>query len=239
MGHFWTRFGSGTTTYAYRCNHCQNIFEKNVDFMEIILPFPHDRLSISLNDLLNCDFGSENMDDRLCRNSNNSNTSEVTICIHTHPEVLIIMLQRNCWKNNSKRINTRVNFPVSRFVPNQGLDNDEMPTEYDHFAAVCHKESKNKTSGHFTAQCKIKGSNGYWIKYNDADFKLNIFINSRNRTRAKVKYHPLAYFVFYIRRDPAVSPEIGLQVQENKTMESVNVNVTLINYPSVHSITNK
>jgi hypothetical protein len=100
---------------------------------------------------------------------------------------------------------------VSGFVPNQGLDNDEMPTEYNLFAAVCHKESRNKTSVHFTTQFKIKGSNGYWIEYNEADFELNNFINSRNGTRAKVKYHPLAYFLFYIRRDPAVSPEIGLQ----------------------------
>jgi hypothetical protein len=70
-------------------------------------------------------------------------------------------------------------------------------------------------SGHFTAQYKIKGSNGYWIKYNNTDFKLNNFIISRNRTRTKVKYHHLAYFLFYIRRDPAVSLKIGLQVQEN------------------------
>jgi ubiquitin C-terminal hydrolase len=100
------------------------------------------------------------------------------------------MLQCICWNNNSEKINTRVNFPESGFVPNQGLDNDEMPTEYNLFAAICHKESRNKTSGHFRAQCKIKGSNGYWIEYNDADFELNNFINSRNRTRAKDKYHP-------------------------------------------------
>jgi hypothetical protein len=74
---------------------------------------------------------------------------------------------------------------VSGFFPNEGLDNDEMLAEYDLFAAVCH-------SGLFTAQCKFKGSNGYWIKYKDADFELNNVINCRNRTRAKVKYHPLA-----------------------------------------------
>jgi hypothetical protein len=73
------------------------------------------------------------------------------------------MLQRSCWNNKSERINTPVNIPVSGFVPYQGLDNDEMPTEYDPFAAVYHKESRNKTSGHLTAQCKIKGSNGYWV----------------------------------------------------------------------------
>jgi ubiquitin C-terminal hydrolase len=101
------------------------------------------------------------MDNRLCKNCYNSNTSEVTTSIHTHPEVLIIMLQRNCWNNNLERINTWVNFPVSGFVPNQGLDNEEMPTEYDLFAAACHKESRNKTSGHFTAECKIKGGNDY------------------------------------------------------------------------------
>jgi hypothetical protein len=83
---------------------------------------------------------------------------------------------------------------VSGFVPNQGLDNDEMPMEYDLFAAVCHKESRNKISGHFTAQCKIKGSNGDWIEYNSTGFALNNFINSRNRTRAKIKYHPLHTF---------------------------------------------
>jgi ubiquitin C-terminal hydrolase len=125
------------------------------------------------------------------------------------------MLQRNCRNNNSERINTQVNFPLRGFVPNQGLDNDEMPTEYNLFAAICHKESRNTTSGHFAAQCKIKVINGYWIKYNNPDFKLNNFINSRNRTKAKVKYHPLAYFLFYIRKDPAVPPEIGLQVHKN------------------------
>jgi hypothetical protein len=104
---------------------------------------------------------------------------------------------------------------VSGFVPNQGLDNDEMPTEYNLFAAICHTESKKLTSGHLTAQCKIKGSSSYWIKYNDTDFELNNFINGRNRTRAKDKYHPLANFLIYIRRDPAVSSEVGLQVQEN------------------------
>ncbi len=66
-------------------------------------------------------------------------------------------------------------------------------------------------SGHFTAQCKIKGSHGYWIKYDDStDFDLINFINSRNRTKAKVEYHPLTYFLFYIRRNLAVSPEIEL-----------------------------
>jgi ubiquitin C-terminal hydrolase len=112
--------------------------------MEIILPIPQDRLSISLNDLLNRDFGMEQLDYRLCQNCNNSNTSEVTTSIHTHPDILIIMLQHECWNSNSERINTQVNFP-SRFVPNQGLDNDEMPTEYNLFAAVCHKESRNWT----------------------------------------------------------------------------------------------
>jgi hypothetical protein len=72
-------------------------------------------------------------------------------------------------------------------------------------------KNQKKTSEHFTAQCKIKGSNGSWIEYDDVDFELNNFINSRNRIRAKVKYHPLAYFLFYLRRDPDVSPEIGLQ----------------------------
>ncbi len=78
MGHFWPWFGSGKTTYTYRCNLCQHISQTNAYFMEIILPFPQDRFSISLNDLLNRDFGMEHMDNRLCKNCNNSNTSEVT-----------------------------------------------------------------------------------------------------------------------------------------------------------------
>jgi hypothetical protein len=83
----------------------------------------------------------------------------------THPDVLIIMLQHNCLNNNSERINTQDKFPVSGFVLNQVLDNDEVPTEYDIFAVACHKESRNESSGHFTAQFKIKGSNGYWIEH--------------------------------------------------------------------------
>ncbi len=122
MGHFWSRFGSGTTAYTYRCNCRQHISERSADFMEIILPFLEDRSSISLNDLLNPDFGTEHLDNRLCKNCNSSNTSEVTTRIHTHPDVLIIMLQHNCWNNNSERINTQVNFPVSGFIPNQGLN---------------------------------------------------------------------------------------------------------------------
>ncbi len=107
-----------------------------MNIMENILPFPQDRSSISLNDLLNRDFGTESMDNRLCKNVYSSNTSEVTTTIHTHLDVLIIMLPHNCWNNKSERINTPVNFPVSGFVPYQGLDNDEMPTEYDPIAAL-------------------------------------------------------------------------------------------------------
>jgi ubiquitin C-terminal hydrolase len=101
------------------------------------------------------------MDYRLCKHCNNSDTSEVTTSIHTHLDILIVMLQRNLWNNKSQKINTQVSFPVTRFVPNQRIDNDDMPTKYNLFAAICHKESRNKISGHFTAQCKIQGSNGY------------------------------------------------------------------------------
>jgi hypothetical protein len=113
MGHFWSRFGSGTTTYTYRYNYCQHISERNADFMEIILPLPQDMSSISLNDLVNCDFGMEHMNNRHCKNCNNSNTSDMTTSIHTRPDVLIIVFQCNCWNNNLDRINTQVNFPVS------------------------------------------------------------------------------------------------------------------------------
>ena len=98
---------------------------------------------------------------------------------------------------------------------NQGFDSVETTTEYDLFAAICHKESKDKTSKHYTAQCKIKDSNNHWIKYNYTNFELNNFINKKNRTKAKVKYYPLVYNLFYIKKSEAVSPEIGLQVQVN------------------------
>jgi hypothetical protein len=158
----------------------------------------------------------EQLDDKLCANCNNSDTSEVTTSIHTHPDVLIIMLKHHEYINNEPgRVNTRVGFPINGFVPNQGLENVETTMEYNLFAAICYKESRDKTSGHYTAQSKIKDSNNHWIEYDDADFSLNNFINQRNRTKAKVKYHPLAYFLFYIKRDPAASPEIGLQVHDN------------------------
>jgi hypothetical protein len=94
------------------------------------------------------------------------------------------------FNNKPGKVNTQDDFPINGFVPNQGLENVEMTMEYDLFAAICHKESRDKTSGHYTAQCKIKDSNNHWIKYNYADFSSNNFINQRNRTKAKVKYHP-------------------------------------------------
>ncbi len=187
LKHFWSRFGSGQTVYTYRCNCCQQISQTNAGFTEIILSFPQDRSPISLNDLIHRDFGMEQLDDKLWTNCNNSDTSEVTTSIHTHLAILIIMLKRHEYINNEpRRVNTQVNFPINGFVPNQGLDNVETPAEYDLFAAICHKESRDKTSGHYTAQCKIKDSNNHWIKYNNADFKSNNFINQRNRTKAKV-----------------------------------------------------
>ncbi len=93
LQHFWSRFGSGQTVYTYRCNHCQQISQTNVDFTEIILSFPRDRSSMSLNELIHRDFEMEQLDDKLCANCNNSDTSEVTTSIHTHLDVLIIMLK--------------------------------------------------------------------------------------------------------------------------------------------------
>jgi hypothetical protein len=75
--------------------------------MEILLSFPQDKKKISLNELIHHDFGMEWLDDRLCANCNNSNTSEVTKCIHTHPEVLSIMLKHHEYINNEQgRVNT-------------------------------------------------------------------------------------------------------------------------------------
>ena len=112
----------------------------NTDFMEIILSIPQDRSQISLNELIHRDFGVEQLDDKLCANCNNSDTSEVTTSIHTHPNVLIIMLKCHEYINNKPgRVNTRVNFPINGFVPNQALDNAERTTEYNLFAAICHK----------------------------------------------------------------------------------------------------
>jgi hypothetical protein len=49
---------------------------------------------------------------------------------------------------------------VSGFVPTQGLDNDEMPMEYDLFATACNKESRNKLQD-ISQQIQDQGSNGY------------------------------------------------------------------------------
>jgi hypothetical protein len=45
--------------------------------------------------------------------------------------------------------------------------------------------------------------------------KLSLPRGISDRTKAKVKYYPLVYFLFYIKKSDAVSPEIGLQVQVN------------------------
>jgi ubiquitin C-terminal hydrolase len=97
---------------------------------------------------------------------------------------------------------------MNGFVLNQGFENVDMSAEYNLFAAICHKESRDKTSGHYTAQCKIKDSSNHWIKYNNGDFVSDNFINQKNRTKAKVMYYPLVYILFYIKKSDAVSPEI-------------------------------
>jgi hypothetical protein len=169
-----------------------------------------------LNELIHRDFGIEQLDDRLCANCNNSNTSEVTTSIHTHMDVLIIILKHHEYINNKqRRVNTQADFLINRFVLNQGFDNVDMTVEYDLFAAICHKESRDKTSGHYTAQCKIKDGNNHWIEYDNAYFMSNNFINQKNRTKAKVVYYPLVYILFYMKKSDAVSPEIGLKVQIN------------------------
>ena len=132
----------------------------------------------------------------------------MTTSIHTHPDVLIIMLKHHEYINNKQgSVNTQVNFPINGFVANQGFDNVDT-AEYNLFAAIYHKESRDKTSGYYTAQCKIKDSNNHWIKYKDADFTSNNFINKK-RTKAKVMYYPLLYILFHIKQN-AVSSEIGL-----------------------------
>jgi ubiquitin C-terminal hydrolase len=137
----------------------------NTDFTEIILSFPQNKSSISLNELIHRDFGMEQLDDKLCANCNNLDSSEVTTSINTHHDILIIMLKRHEYINNKPgRVNTRVDFPINGFVLNQGLHNVEMTTEYNIFAAICHKESRDKTFGHYAAQCKIKDSNNHWIE---------------------------------------------------------------------------
>jgi hypothetical protein len=68
-----------------------------------------------------------------------SNTSEVTTSIHTHPDVLIIMLKHHEYINSKRgRVNTRADFPINGFVPNQGFDNVDTTAEYNLFAAICH-----------------------------------------------------------------------------------------------------
>ena len=145
LQHFWSRFGSGQTVYTCRCNHCQRISQTNADFTEIILSFPQDRSQISLNELIHRDFGMEQLDDKLCANCNNSDISEATTSIHTHPDVLIIMLKHHEYINNKPgRVNTQVDFPINGFVPNQGFDNVERTTEYNLFAAISIKNQEIK-----------------------------------------------------------------------------------------------
>ncbi len=95
--------------------------------LRVCIEFSSRQAKISLNELIHCDFGMERLDDRLCTNCNNLHTSEATTSIHTHPDVLIIMLKFHEHINNKLgRVNTRVDFVINGFVPNQGFDNFDM-----------------------------------------------------------------------------------------------------------------
>ncbi len=153
-------------------------------------------LLISLNDLLNnaFNFGTVVMDPRHCKNCNGSHSLEKTTHIHTHPNVLIILLERI--NNKEERINTKVDFPLTTFIPFQGHDNEGQGKIYDLFAAVNHTQLRSGDGGHFTAQSKNKNTE-YWCEYNDEHFQLNNFVNKKLTNTALAKYHPLAYILFY------------------------------------------
>jgi hypothetical protein len=218
LNHFWQGFGFRSMSTAYRSTHCHQVSVNVATFTEIIVNFnpvlhQNTRSPISLNDLLNnaFGFGMEVMEPRHCKNCNASHSSERTTGIHTHPNVLIIFLEK--FNNKEERINTKVDFPLTTFIPFQGHDNEEQSTIYDLFAAVNHKQSRSGDGGHFTAQCKIKIIE-YWCKYNE-NFQLNNFINKKSTTKALAKYHPLAYILFYKKRETSVTIQIGIQAQQN------------------------
>jgi ubiquitin C-terminal hydrolase len=158
------------------------------------LSFQKDKKSISLNELIHRDLGMEQLDDRLCKNCNNSDTSEVTTSIHTHPDVLIIMLKHHEYINNEQgRVNTQVDFPINEFVLNQGFDNIDTTVEYDLFAAICHKESRDETSGHYTALCKIKEI----IGSNTTTEILSQIISSIKKIEQRQRSCTILWYTFY------------------------------------------
>jgi hypothetical protein len=105
---------------------------------------------------------------------------------------------------------------------------------------VNHKQSRSGDGGHFTAQCKIKNTE-HWCEYNDKIFQLNNFVNKKSTNKALAKYHPLAYILFYKKKETAATMQIGIQAQQNDEVNLfpmiMTVNKIMMMWISTKSIT--
>jgi hypothetical protein len=116
------------------------------------------------------------------------------------------------------RINLRVDFRLTDFMPS-----DRQDIHYDLFAVINHHQSSK--SGHYTVQCKINDSN-HWCKYNDNNYKMELFIDKQNKNKILVKYQNLAYVLFYkMRQGPY---HCKLEVKSDRTNKLMNSSSRLI-----------
>ena len=74
---------------------------------------------------------------------------------------------------------------------------DNKPPTYDLIGGIFHKEV-HSMSAQFTVILKC---GDIWINYDDDKFKPYALINSKNKKKALVVYHRMAYFLFYKRNE--------------------------------------
>ncbi|MFM7239803.1 MAG: ubiquitin carboxyl-terminal hydrolase, partial [Cyanobium sp.] len=94
---------------------------------------------------------------------------------------------------------SKINFPIVNFDPNNNLDNDSGHPMYHLIGGIFHQPTTTDR-GHYIAVCNINHDRHKWITYDDEDFEKTKFINSRERTpTAMVKFQKGAYMLFYQR----------------------------------------
>ncbi len=120
----------------------------------------------------------------------------MTKSIHTHPDVLIIMLKRHEYINNKPgRLNTRVDFPINGFVPNQGFDNIEQLRNTTSLLPFAIKNQETKLPD--TTQHNARSRIVITIGSNTTTQILSRIISSIKKIEQRQRSSTILWYTFY------------------------------------------
>jgi hypothetical protein len=174
------------------CAKCINVIVKIRPIEEVLFYYPeihHDvatrpKTAISLVDRFRHTFGKVHLGTYKCNICEGRSISDQNKTLERPLKVLMMVLRRKMYNPESVgeenlRINSRVDFPLTDFMPS-----DRQDIHYNLFAVINNHQSSK--SGQYTGQCKINAS-PHWCNYNDNNYKMDTFIDKRNKNKILIK----------------------------------------------------